>query len=204
MRHILTFCFLLCAFCISAQTWPKDSTWNAQENNVWFSYRQTTYENGSLALQKEFVGTDSVLASTKTTAIRQQSATMANDAKVVQKFRRNVTEIIRNAAATRTQIGIDPLRILQDELAPSLTGNKWEIRSDSTRTITFGVNTQGVLRYTVIGFPTRTVNVLGDIIRLNLYLGSKDPIDLYRDGSVWRNLNGSTVLRRLGESVTTN
>jgi hypothetical protein len=201
MRHlILTFSFLLSAFSLAAQTWPKDSTWNAQESGTWFSYSQTLYQDGSLTLNKTFIGTDSALAATKTTTARQRSATWASDARAVARIRKEITETIRHRDATRQQIGIDFLRAIQDEVAPSLTGASWELRTDTVRTIVFNVTAQGVLRYTVSGFQARQAHVLGDALRLERFLGSKDPTDLFRDGSVWRSLSGAVVLRPAGNN----
>jgi hypothetical protein len=57
-----------------------------------------------------------------------------------------------------------------------------------------------VLRYTVSGFQSRQAHVLGDAIRLERFLGSKDPTDLFRDSSVWRSLSGAVVMRPVGSS----
>jgi len=198
MRHLLTICFLLSAFCLTAQTYPKDSTWNAQEGLNWFAYRQTHTSATDYTLTKRLIGTDTVLAQTYTDAARNRSATMANDARAVQRFRTDITETLRSRDATQAQIGIDYLRALQNEVAPSLTGGAWEIKTDSLRLVSFNVTAQGVLRYSITGYSTRRAHVLGDVMRFERFEGGPDPVDLYRDGDKWRNLSGSIVLRPVG------
>jgi hypothetical protein len=202
MRLILIIaaaCCLLPAACFS-QTYPRDSTWNAQESGNWYVYKQTQLSAIEFDLTKRLIGPDSVLAKTYTDAARNRSATMANDARAVRRFRDDITETIRQRDATRTQIGLDFLRPLQDEAAPSLTGGTWELKTDSIRAIAFSVTAQGVLRYTLSGYTPRQAVVLGDVMRLLRFEGTQEYIDLYRDGARWRTLSGAVVLRAQGRT----
>lgn len=64
------FGLILLAQPVTAQTYPKDSIWNAKESGLWYEYKQTMYTADNYDLSKRLIGTDSVLVQKNTDAAR--------------------------------------------------------------------------------------------------------------------------------------
>ena len=189
MKNAIISILLLTFFSAHAQQVVSlDSSWVVNSGGIFFEHRLIEFLNGESTLTKKRLGdTLQVVNSYKDNFI-QQSSSWATDIEWTSSFKGKVTELIRQDAALTTTLGKSPVKAI-------LVSNK--ILADSSfrikesgkpaKVINFTISAQQVLRYNIDTFAQRTAVCLGNTLRLNNYLNSGQPLDLYKfkDGR-WR------------------
>lgn len=196
MRNIIFFLLLLAfAAPLSAQVSVNDSTWIRNEAGIFFEYKTTDYMSGESALIKKKLGdTIQVLNNYKQDFLNITS-NWATDVQWTSTITRKVTELIRYDASIAAMLDTSPVKaIIADNLW--MVDSTFKIKSGSAaKNIRFTVNAAGVLRYKIDTFATRTAIMLGSIIRLNNYLNTGSPLDLYQfPDKRWRDITRAVQL----------
>jgi len=128
---------------------------------------------------------------------------MSVDVRYVSTFRRQFSELLREADAVKALTSIDPQRLVQDENASPFLESGWTIRRDGASSdIAFTVNAQGALRFTVGGAGSKAALLIGSGLRLKNYPSNGTDTDLFAlQNGVWVNSDRSTVLRPPGNDA---
>ena len=202
------FALLLCSAPTFAQSGEpvQDTSWIEKNGSQFFEVKRSVYADASELTSKTLIGDTAALVQATKDRISSRAATMAVDVRHVSQFRRQIGDLLRESAAVATLTGIDPQRAVQDDYsAPFLTGT-WTIRRDGTTSdVTFALNGQGALRYTVGAAGSKAAILLGNGVRLKNYPSNGTDTDLFRlPNGVWVDATRSVILRPPGNSDPVN
>lgn len=203
MKKILFFLLLFPA-CLLAQREVKlDTTWLENAGGKWLKVSRVVYLNDEETLTKVLVGDTSRLVQNQIDRIILSAQSMANDARTVSTFRRRLNDLIRESNAIRTASGVSPIDTVQRRYVGKFLQAGWTIRESGTITpITFNVNAQGRLRYTVQGQSARNADLFGDVLTLNAYPSPGNQVELYMNSERnYMSLDRSVVVREPGSSA---
>lgn len=170
------------AYSLAAQrAITKDSTWVTNSAGAFFENHEVLYSNGESTRTTTLLGDTAQVVSKYIDDLSRRTDAMANDVQITSDFARQVKEIVRQDAPIATLLGISPLKRMLAPVDTALVDSTYRIRiGNATKNFKFSLTAQGVLRYKVDTFPTRTANYLGRVIRLNNWLESGDALDLYQ------------------------
>lgn len=202
MKKILF--FLLFPACLLAQRETKiDTSWYENTAGKWLKVTRVVYLNDEETLTKVLVGDTSRLVQNQIDRIILSAQSMANDARTVSVFKRRLADLVRESNAIRDASGLSPIDTVQKRYVGKFLQSGWSIRQSGAITdISFAVNAQGRLRYTIQGQQTRNADLFGDVLILNAYPAQGSQVELYRNSeNNYMSIDRSVVVREPGSSA---
>lgn len=183
-----------------------DSTWTTAANGKFYSVRQVEYSDGTGSTVTTLTGDTSTVFQTHLNSFLTQSNQMAGAARAASRFGRDITRMKQQNAEALTAIGRDVLDTLSARYSAPLLLAGWVVKDTSgTKDISFSVNANGQLRYTITGFAARNADIFGSVLRLNNYLSSGEDIDFFKAISGnWFTIDDKTKLRFPGQNDAAN
>jgi hypothetical protein len=165
MKHIIFFLFLAFAPALSAQEVSQDSSVIFNANGAFWKRQTVIYTNGESLVRVTLLGDTTQTVNAYTNAFRSLASTLANDARFILTFRRQLNEVVRQAADIEAVTGANPLDSIYADSLVFAPG--WQISSAAgNQALAFNTNAQGQLRYNIAGGTNRNAFYFGDIIQL--------------------------------------
>lgn len=184
----------------------QDTSWIEKTGNQFFEVKKSVYADASELASKTLIGDTAALVQATKDRLTSKAATMAVDVRHVSQFRRQIGNLLRESDAVATLTGIDPQREVQNDYSAPFLAGTWTIRRDGTTSdVTFALNGQGALRYTVGAAGSKAALLLGNGLRLKNYPSNGTDTDLFRlPNGVWVDATRSVILRPPGNSDPVN
>jgi hypothetical protein len=208
MKNILLFALLLYRAIAFAQSGEpvQDTSWIEKTGSQFFEVKKSAYADASELTIKTLIGDTAALVQATKSRIMSRAATMAVDVRHVSQFRRQIGDLLRESDAVATLTGIDPQRSVQNDYADPFLSGTWTIRRDGTASgVTFALNGQGALRYTVGASGSKAALLLGNGLRLKNYPANGTDTDLFMlPNGVWVDATRSVILRPPGNTDPVN
>jgi hypothetical protein len=180
MKKALFF-LLLPAFACAQRTVVTDSTYITNSGGTFFTVRYTAYDNGEIETASKLIGDTLSLYNGYLDAVRQQVNTLANDMRIVSTYPGRIGELVRQANEASAIVGMSILDTLQVEAQEGYLTGQWSISSGATtQPVTFSVNVNEKLRYSIAGGTARLCNPVGDLIRLSNFPAAGESTDFVR------------------------
>lgn len=175
----------------------SDTSYLVRQGNLFFEVKTATYADASELTTKTLVGDTAALVEAAKARLTSKSATMAVDIRYVSTYRRQFTELLREANAVQALTGIDPQRTVQDEYSAPFLTSGWTVKRDGAVSgVEFSLNAQGALRFSVAGAATKSALLIGNALRLKNYPSNGVDTDLFiLPNGVWVDATRSVVLR---------
>lgn len=188
-KTFLLLIWLLPLTLLAQRVLTTDSTWIANANGLFYEHRLLEYSSGESTKSVTLLGDTSSVVNKYIDDLRRRTDAMATDVQVTSDFARQVREIVRQDGPIATLLGISPLNRLVAPVGAALVDSTYRVRfNGATKTFRFSLTNQGALRYRADTFPARPANYLGRVLRLNNWLNSGDPLDLYQfSNGRWHN-----------------
>jgi len=202
MKKILF--LLLFPLSVFAQRETKtDTTWIENTDGLFFGVRRVVYHNNEESYTKTLIGDTARLAQNQVERIISQAQSMANDARAVSNFRRQLAGLVRESNAVKSASGVSPLDTVQKRYVGKFLIPGWTIRQSGAITdISFAVNANGNFRYTILGSATRGADLFGSVLILNGYPTQGNQIELYENSEGnYMTLDRSVVVRTPGSTA---
>lgn len=202
MKNILY--FLLLPLSLFAQRETKtDTSYIESANGSFFSARRVVYLNDEEDYKKTIIGDTARLVQNQIERITAQAASMARDAQTVSNFKRQLAGLIRESNAVLAASGVSPIDTVQKLHVLKFLSPGWTIRQSGVITdVSFAVNANGRLRYTVTGQSARNADLFGDVMILNAYPITGSQVELYRNSEGnYMTLDRSVVVRMPGSTA---
>ena len=202
MRNIIYFLFLPLSLFAQRET-KVDTTWIENAGGQFFGVRRIVYLNDEEDYKKTLIGDTARLAQNQVERITTRAASMAVDASQVSTFKRKLADLIRESDAVLAASGVSPIDTVQKLHVLKFLSPGWTIRQSGVITdVSFAVNANGRLRYTVTGQSARNADLFGDVMILNAYPITGSQVELYRNsGGNYMTLDRSVVVRMPGSTA---
>lgn len=171
---------LICITSISsAQVPASDTTYIRPVGNLFYLVQRTTYDNGSYTESQQIIGDTMALYNRFKSVAEQQALSKCNDVRYTSGFAKQITTLFREADQAQALTGMNPIDSLRAQHINFWVGT-WNVRGDTSQTITISKTTAGGLRYKVNSGTFKTAQVISNkIIRLNGYPASGTATDFY-------------------------
>lgn len=202
MKNILYFLFLPLSLFAQRET-KTDTTWIENTGGQFFGVRRIVYQNNEEAYTKTLIGDTARLAQNQVDRIITQAQSMAQDARTVSNFRKQLAGLVRESNAVESASGVSPMDTVQKRYAGKFLVPGWTIRQNGAITnISFAVNNAGNFRYTIQGSATRGADLFGSVMILNGYPTQGNQIELYENSEGnYMNIDRSVVVRTPGSTA---
>lgn len=199
----LLFLFFFPAILTAQREVSLDTTYFENASGNFFSVRRVVYLNGEETFTKTIIGDTSSLVENQINRIIRQAESMAIDAATVSNFRRRLADLKRESNVILAASGVSPLDTVQARSVSKFLAPGWTIRESGAITgITFNVNAQGRLRYTVQGQSARNADLFGDVLILNAYPAAGSQVELYKNSEGnYMAVDRSVVVREPGSTA---
>jgi len=206
MKNIVFILFLLPTLAFSQRIATIDSTWRESAGGKFFEVRLTEYTTGESVLTRTFVGDTLTIFQNYLSRFVSEGNQMAGEARSVSRFSKNITQIIQANSEALAATGRDVLDTLTKRDALPLLAGGWTLKDTSgVLDISFNVNNNGQLRYTITGFAARNAFLFGSTMRLNNYKSTGQDVDFFRGvGGNWFTVDDKTRLRHPGNPDAVN
>lgn len=206
MKNVLLLLFF--PLILVAQTGEpvSDTSYFVKQGSLFYEVKTLTYKDGSEQTFKTLIGDTATLIIAARDRLTSKAATFAVDAQFTSKFRRQFTDVLRDADAVKALTGQDPQKAIQDEFSEPFLSGDWTVKRDGiTSTVTFTLNAQGNLRYAINAGATKQAVLIGRALRLKNYPSNGTDTDVYQlPGGAWINLDRTVVLRHPGNNDPVN
>jgi hypothetical protein len=164
MKHIIFFFLFALALPSFAQEVSQDSSVIFNQNGQFWKRQTVIYANGESLVKTTLLGDTATTTATYTNLFRQQAATFANDVRFILTLRRQLNELVRQAADVEAVVGISPVEQLYLDSLVFQPG--WQTNSGAgNQALTFNTNAQGQLRYAINGGTNRNAFYFGEVIQ---------------------------------------
>ena len=202
MRNIIYFLFLPLSLFAQRET-KVDTTWIENAGGQFFGVRRIVYLNDEEDYKKTLIGDTARLAQNQVERITTRAASMAVDASQVSTFKRKLADLLRESDAVLAASGVSPIDTVQKLHVLKFLSPGWTIRENGTISdVSFIVNANGRLRYTVTGQAARNADLFGDVMILNAYPAQGSQVGLYRNSEGnYMSLDRSVVVRVPGSTA---
>lgn len=199
MKKSILFAALFLVFSSGAYSQTSDSTVTTVNGATIYATRYQVYENGTTVVTTSIIADTATIGRVLSGDITSATQTMANDVLYTSQFRGKITEIIRkdNQAKVATgKSGIEAIVVAQKDYWLSVT-HTWEITDNGVKSpVTFSITAAGVMKYQVGTNAKQNIVLLGSVVRLRNYSGTKD-IDLFKiNENTWIYQDRLITLRR--------
>lgn len=196
MKHILTAPLFLLAISAFGQRYiTQDTTYQTNANGNFYSVREVKYNTGEGSIVTSLLGDTSTVFEGYYGELNQKGVALANQAREVARFDKEITTMIQQANALFASIGRDVLDTLAKRHAAPLLTAGWIIQGTAAADISFSINANGQLRYQVTGFQARNAFIFANTMRLNNYLNGEH-LNLYKNtGGNWFSADNKIKLK---------
>lgn len=151
---------------------------------TYFEVVTVDYDNEEQRITKTAIGAAAILEKHYADNFEQIAATMANNADTISRARKTLNEINNDATQIQTITGVDPLATIQARYETELLTPGWTIDEGAGFVpLTFTVNAQGNLRYSVNGANYKGATIYGGVILLKNYPASPTDTEFYLSGN---------------------
>lgn len=184
----------------------KDTTWQTTNAGKFYTVREVVYNTGESSLTKSLIGDTATIFQTYYNRFITESNGLAAVAREVVRHRKAITRMNQENNLALSVTGRDALDTITAKLAGPLLAAGWRAKDTAgVKDLTFSVNANGQLRYTVQGFATRNATLFGKVMRLNNYRSSGFDVDVYESASGnWFSVDGDNELLRPGGAPDAN
>lgn len=187
-RLTILFC-LFCSAAFAQKEVQPDSTWLTNNAGVFIENRLIQYDDGTYLQTGKIIGDTAKLIESARRIVSERAESMAADVAIVSGYSKDIAELIRRANSVETAVGsstyqpdtattliVNPLRAIATDLLADMQTGTWQIGQN---TVVFSMTAGGQARYKLGTEPTRNCSVLGNVVRMNNYLGGGS-VDLFR------------------------
>lgn len=151
---------------------------------TYFEVTTIDFDNEEQTVFKKAIGAAAILENHYADNFEQIAATMANNAETISRARKTLNEINDDATQIQTITGVDPLATIQQRYETELLTAGWQIDEGSGFVpLTFTINGQGNLRYSVNGGSTKGATIYGGVILLKNYPARPTDTEFYLSGN---------------------
>lgn len=203
MKNLLTFILTIAALSLYAQkTIVSDSTVLVYKNNKFYEQRITEFDNGEISNNLTLIGDTTELVNKTASGVVSRMTSLRNDALIVSEFSSGIRYTIKSLQEMSNYLGgIDIMQVIRNNKKDeydNLVNSSWTLEDGSSTSISFRMNAQGSLRYTLGANQARAWVFLGDVIRLVNVNGQN--VDLYRvNDRKWINLDQTITLKKVNQ-----
>lgn len=186
MKYFICLLFLFPLFANAQRTVTLDTTYQTNADGKFFDVRRVEYTSGESSLTKTLIGDTTTIYNNYRLEFLRRGEQMANDARAARRFDKDITDIINKNDLAASVTGRNILDTLVKQFSGPLLASGWQI-TDGTNTtdISFQVNANGKLRYTIAA-QTKTAVLINNTMRLLNYLNTGQPIDVFKSaGGNW-------------------
>jgi hypothetical protein len=165
MKYILFLLFALATATLTAQEVSQDSSVIFHQNGQFWKRQTIIYTTGESLVKTTLLGDTAQTVNTYTNAFRALASTLANDARFILTFRRQLNEVVRQAADIEAVTGADPLELIYADSVVFAPG--WTISSGgaASQALNFSTTAAGQLRYNIAGGTNRNAFYFGEVIQ---------------------------------------
>jgi hypothetical protein len=165
MKYIILFLlFALATATLTAQEVSQDSSVIFHQNGQFWKRQTIVYTTGESLVRTTLLGDTAQTVNAYTNAFRSLASTLANDARFILTFRRQLNEVVRQAADIEAVTGANPLDSIYADSLVFAPG--WQISSAAgNQALAFNTNASGQLRYNIAGGTNRNAFYFGDVIQ---------------------------------------
>lgn len=201
MKKLLTFILTIAALSLYAQkTIVSDSTVLVYKNNKFYEQRITEFSNGEISNNLTLIGDTTELVNKTASGVVSKMTSLRNDALIVSEFSSGIRYTIKSLQEMSSYLGgIDILQVIRNSKSAEyneLINQNWNLDNGASTPISFRMNAQGNLRYTLGSNQAKAWVFLGDVIRLVDVNGQN--VDLYRvNDRKWINLDQTITLKKV-------
>lgn len=151
---------------------------------TYFEILTVDYDNEEQKITKTAIGAAAILEKRYADNFEQIAATMANNADTISRARKTLNEINNDATQIQTITGADPLATIQARYESELLTPGWAIDEGAGFVpLTFTVNGQGNLRYSINGGSTKGATIYGGVLVLKNYPSSPTDTEFFITGN---------------------
>jgi hypothetical protein len=156
MKYILFLLFALATATLTAQEVSQDSSVIFHQNGQFWKRQTIIYTTGESLVKTTLLGDTAQTVNTYTNAFRALASTLANDARFILTFRRQLIEAVT---------GADPLELIYADSVVFAPG--WTISSGgaASQALNFSTTAAGQLRYNIAGGTNRNAFYFGEVIQ---------------------------------------
>lgn len=186
MKYFIYILFLCPLFANAQRAVTLDTSYQINAAGKFFSVRQVEYTTGESSITKNLIGDTATIYKNYMLAFLRRGEQMANDARAASRFDKDITDIINQNDLAASITGKNILDTLVKQFSGPLLLSGWQITDGiNTTDISFQVNGNGKLRYTIAG-QTKTAVLINNTMRLLNYLNTGQPIDVFKSaGGNW-------------------
>lgn len=179
MRNYIFSLLILITAVSSAQVPASDTTYIRPVGNLFYLVQRSTYDNGSYTESQQIIGDTMALFNRFMSVTDQQAVSKCNDVRYTSGFAKQITTVFREADQVQAMTGMNPIDTMRAKQINLWVGT-WNVRGDTSQTITISKTTAGGLRYKVNSGTFKSAQVISNwIIRLNGYPTSGTSTDFY-------------------------
>lgn len=202
MKYLIIFFLMLPAFAWAQNAIQTDTTYRVNTGGKFYEVREITFLNGEASTTKTLIGDTSTLYKNYYAAFVRAGTQMANDARQASRFDKDIAQIIAQNTATLAATGRDVLDTLTKQYAGPLISGNWSVQDTALRDISFVINGNGKLRYTITGYAQRGAVLIANTMRLQNYKSSGQSVDLYKSpGGNWFSIDDKVKLKLPGNPL---
>lgn len=207
MKKLLFILLITPLFSLAQSGEPvSDTSYFVKQGDQFFEVKMFAYQDGSEQTYKTLIGDSATFVQSAKDRLVSSAATMAVDVRHVSTFTRKIKELLRESDQVKTLTGQDPQRLVQDDYDDAFLSGDWTIKRDGTiSSVTFSLNAQGALRYSVNAGATKSALLIGNTMRLKNYPANGTDTDMYvLPNGVWVSSDRSAVMRPPGNDNPVN
>lgn len=178
MRKAILFFWFALPIVGMSQT-STDTTYIRPVGNLFYLVQRSTYDNGSYTESQQIIGDTMALFNRFMSVTDQQAVSKCNDVRYTSGFAKQITTVFREADQVQAMTNMNPIDTMRSKQINHWVGT-WNVRGDTSQTITISKTTAGGLRYKVNSGTFKAAQVISNwIIRLNGYPTSGTSTDFY-------------------------
>ena len=189
-----------------AQTQPTvvaDSTYIVRKDKAFVQRTVQLYDNGEIAQPAGLVLGDTAQAASFYSQFFVSTADRyAGDIRIIQGYRRGITELIRFGKVVATSIGVNPLDTIIRKENNLLTASYWQVTRGATATgINFRIANNGNFQWKAdTSSVWRAAGFLGSVLRLNLFNGYTQDFVKSANGKAFISMSQQYRIQPIGQA----
>lgn len=150
------------------------------DQQTYFEVHTMTYTNGESMVKRTAAGTAAQLAEVYAYSIKSAANDITEDARRAARLGRRLDLLIADGQAIAAIAGASPFEIIRDEYSGMLLSAGWTIdQGAGPLPLSFTINAQGAIRYSIDGGQARTAVLFGTALRLLSYPSAGSSADFF-------------------------
>lgn len=136
----------------------------------YFEVHTVVYSNGESDVKKRLIGASAALTAFVSQSIETEAADITADARNAARLGKRLDVLVQDAQTVGGITGTSPLEAIRDKYSDTILQAGWMINDGSgPAALSFTINAQGLIRYSVAGSQARTAILFGAALRLLNY-----------------------------------